>query len=65
MNNNNNPEMEQINYDDSLVSLHSVCQQYGARKVLRDFREAFPEMFAEILQQINRLPRDDLPALLR
>jgi hypothetical protein len=57
---------EQLDYDDTLVLLFSVCQQYGAREVFKDFRQAFPDMFEEIVVQVNRLgPRDKLPALLK
>lgn len=58
-------EFEQLEYDDALVSLFSVCQQYGVRQVFADFRSAFPEMFTEIEAQINRLPPENRAALLR
>ena len=59
-------ELEQLDYDDALVLLFSMCQQYGAREVFKDFRQAFPDMFEEIVVQVNRLgPRDKLPALLK
>jgi len=58
-------ELEQLEYDDALVQLFSMCQQYGAREVLSDFRNSFPEMFEEILVQINRLPPKQRAALLR
>jgi hypothetical protein len=58
-------EIEQLEYDDALIVLFSVCQQYGAREVFRDFRASFPDMFQEILVQVNRLPPENLPALLK
>jgi hypothetical protein len=58
-------QLEQLEYDDAIVSLYSVCQQYGAREVLSSFRDAFPEMFDEILVQINRLPPKPKAFLLK
>jgi hypothetical protein len=58
-------QLEQLEYDDTLVSLHSLCQQYGAREVLKDFREHFPEMFTELLVQINRLTPPPKAVLLK
>ena len=61
-----NKELEQLEYEDALVMLNSMCQQYGAREVLKDFREAYPDMFGEVLIQINRLgPDRHVAALLR
>lgn len=57
--------LQQLNYDDALLSLYSICQDYGCRRVLEDFRDAFPEMFREIEIQIRRLPPENLPALLK
>lgn len=57
-------QLEQLDYDDTLVMLYSVCQQYGAREVLVSFRDAFPEMFDELLVQINRIPPKPKAALL-
>jgi hypothetical protein len=57
---------EQLDYDDALLAFFSVCQQYGARKVLSDFRSLFPDMYEEVLVQINRLgPYGQIPALLK
>lgn len=59
-------ELEQLDYDDALILLYSMCQQYGAREVFRDFRQAFPEMFEEVVVQVNRLgPHGRVAALLR
>jgi hypothetical protein len=58
-------ELEQLEYNDTLIGLHSICEQYGAREVLRDFRATFPEMFEELVVQINRLPPPPKAALLR
>jgi hypothetical protein len=66
MNNNElEKQLEQLNYDDALILLFSVCQQYGAREVFSDFRQAFPDMFDEIVVQINRLPPIPKAALLK
>jgi len=57
---------EQLDYDDALILLYSVCQQYGAREVFKDFRHAFPDMFDEVVVQINRLgPERKTAALLK
>lgn len=49
-------ETDMLEYNDVLVDLHSAFEQYGCRRVLGDFRDAYPEMFTELLVQINRLP---------
>lgn len=59
-------EIEQLDYEDVLVSLNSLLEQYGARKVFTDFRDAFPKMYEELVIQINRLPpQGQVAALLR
>lgn len=59
-------EIEQLDYDDSLLCFYTACQQYGAREVLKDFRNAFPDMYEELLIQINRLgPQGKVAALLK
>lgn len=61
----NNTELEKLEYDDALLALFHVCQQYGARRVLEDFRVQFPDMYREIVAQINRGPQEKVAALLR
>lgn len=57
---------EQLDYEDSLLQFYTVCQQYGCRTVLKDFRVAFPDMYEEIITQANRLkPEKHIAALLR
>jgi len=59
-------ELETLDYEDSLVLFNSSCEQYGARQVLVDFRDAFPDMFKEVEIQIERLkPQPKVAALLR
>jgi hypothetical protein len=59
-------EMEQLSYVDTLVNLNGMFEQYGCRTVLKDFRDAFPEMFKELAVQLTRLPPDkEVAALLR
>lgn len=61
-----NSTLERLEYEDALVLLNSMCQQYGAREVLKDFRDAYPDMFQEVLVQITRLdPGKKVAALLR
>jgi hypothetical protein len=50
-----NSELEQLQYEDALVSFNSVCEQYGARQTLVNFRGNYPEMFKELHVQINRI----------
>jgi hypothetical protein len=61
----NRTELEQLDYDDALLAFFHVCQQYGARRVLEDFRAQFPEMHREIVVQLNRTPPEKVAALLR
>jgi hypothetical protein len=58
-------ELQQLDYNDAILSFYSMCEQYGAREVLKDFRQSFPEMFEEVVVQINRLPPPAKAALLR
>lgn len=59
-------EMEQLGYEDCLVSLNGFYEQYGVRTVMTDFRDAFPKMFEEVQIQTCRLkPAKSIPALLR
>lgn len=59
-------ELAQLAYEDVLVSLNSLFEQYGTRQVLASFREAYPDMYEEVVIQINRLPpQRQVPALLR
>lgn len=57
-------EIEQLQYEDALVMFNSLCEQYGARSVLKDFKTAFPEMFQEILVQSDRIHKErQIPVL--
>ena len=59
-------EIEQLDYEDVLVNLNSLFEQYGCREVLKDFRRSYPHMFEELVIQINRLkPDGQIAALLR
>jgi hypothetical protein len=59
-------ELAQLAYEDVLVSFNSLCEQYGVRAVLASFRDAYPEMYEEVVVQINRLPpQRQVAALLR
>lgn len=59
-------ELEQLEYEDVLVNLNSLFEQYGCREVCKDFRTCYPAMFDELLIQINRLkPDKQIPALLK
>ncbi len=62
----NSQELQQLEYEDVLVGLNSVCEQYGCRAVMMDFRDACPKMFEELVIQINRiLPDKHVAALLK
>jgi hypothetical protein len=59
-------ELEQHEYEDTMVMLNSMCEQYGCRAFMKDFRAGFPAMFEEMHIQINRLkPEGKVAALLR
>lgn len=59
-------EQEQLSYNDVLVDLNSLLEQYGTREVLKDFRTSYPAMFEELSVQIGRLGSDaKVAALLR
>lgn len=59
-------ELQQLEYEDTLVQLNSCCQQYGCRAVLIDFRDMAPKMFEELMVQGNRLiPKQQLARLLQ
>lgn len=57
-------ELEQLEYDDALLAFFHICQQYGARRVLEDFRYSFPEMYRELMAQLNRPQQEKVAALL-
>ncbi len=57
---------EQLDYDDALLQFYTICTQYGCRNVLKDFRQAFPDLFQELSVQLNRLTHEKQePALFR
>jgi hypothetical protein len=58
-------EEEQLRYNDLLVDLASLMQQYGARRVMSDFQSHYPAFFQELKVQINRFPEKPVAALLR
>jgi hypothetical protein len=58
-------ELEQQEYEDTLVMLNSMFEQYGVREVMKDFRDNFPKMFEELTVQIDRLTPASKVALLR
>lgn len=58
-------EQELLDYHDCLVSFASSLQQYGARRVMSDFQQHYPDLFQEVKIQINRFPPKPVAALLR
>ena len=59
-------ELEQLEYDDALVAFNSIIEQFGARQVLLDYKNAYPEQYKELHTQINRnSPPNQIAALLR
>jgi hypothetical protein len=58
-------EQDQLTYNDFIVELASLMQQYGARKIMSDFRDHYPAFYEELKVQINRLPQKQPAALLR
>jgi hypothetical protein len=61
-----NDELEKLELDDALSQTYSMCEKYGARKVLLEFRKYFPQMFDELAVQMSRMkPEHKVAALLR
>ena len=59
-------ELEQHEYEDTLVMVNSLFEQYGVRAVLTDFRDHYPKMFEEVVAQVNRIaPTFKVAALLK
>lgn len=58
-------EEDQLRYNDVLVDLASMMQQYGVRRVMSDFQAHYPGFFQELKVQINRFPEKPVAALLR
>ena len=59
-------DIEQYEYEDTLVMMNSSFEQYGVREVLKDFRTSYPKMFEELVVQLGRLtPAPHVAALLR
>ena len=58
-------ELEQLQYNDVLTDLASAMETVGVRKLLRDFRENYPNHFEEIVVQIHRLDQRPAAALFR
>lgn len=57
-------ELEQMVYEDALVMFNSYMEQKGARRVLQDFKQAFPQMFEEVMVQGDRLISEPRKAAL-
>jgi hypothetical protein len=41
-------ELKQIHYDDVMADLASLIMQYGARKVLYDFKQRYPDYYRSV-----------------
>jgi hypothetical protein len=52
-------ELQQLEYEDALVTLNSMFEQYGVRQVMQSFRGAYPQMFEEMIVQLARLQADE------
>jgi len=60
----NTKEIDQLEYNDTLVAFVSEVNQKGAVKVLRDLKEYYPEFFEELKVQFARSGKQ-VAALLR
>jgi hypothetical protein len=60
-----NKELQELEYNDTLVNLISSMTERGVRRVLNDLQTYYPTMFEEIRVQINRFPEKPVAALLR
>ena len=58
-------ELKQIHYNDSISDLASALEEVGTRRFLMDFKHNYPDHFAEIAIQINRLDSKKVPVLLQ
>ena len=58
-------EHEQLEYNDAIVAFASIIQQHDVKRVLMDMQIAFPQVFNEIKDNIQRFPIKPVPALLR
>lgn len=58
-------ELDELEYNDAIVSFVSIINQRGAQRVLRDLQIYYPGFFDEIKIQINRFPDKPVAALLR
>jgi hypothetical protein len=60
-----NDNLDQIHMDDLKADLASAIERYGARALLLQFRESFPNHYNELLIQINRANSPQrVPAIL-
>lgn len=59
-----NKEIDQLEYNDTLVAFVSEINQKGAVKVLRDLKTYYPEFFEELKIQFARSNKQ-VAALLR
>lgn len=58
-------EMEQIHYNDLMADLASAIESYGARKILGDFKDNYPNHYNEMFVQMNReVSLNKVPVLL-
>lgn len=58
-------ELEELQYMDLLSDISSAIEHFGARKVLLDFKQAFPNHYNEMFVQMTRsIGVKQIPVLL-
>lgn len=59
-------ENEVLDYVDLLATLAGTIEQFGARRISKDFRDFYPELFEELLIQALRVQKErQIAALLK
>lgn len=58
-------ELDTLHYDDLMADLAMNIQQYGARRVLQDFEQRYPELMQELRVQFMRRDSKQIAALLK
>ena len=60
-----NKELEDLDYQDCLVSLASIITQHGAQQVVADFRHHYPSSYAELKHCVNQIPARQVAVLFK
>jgi hypothetical protein len=62
----NSGNLDKFHYDDLMADLSSSIEHYGARRVLLDFKERYPQHHHELTIQIHQQEKlEKVPALCK